>query len=440
MPNLRCAIYTRKSSEEGLEQDFNSLDAQRESCAAYILSQRQAGWVVLPRTYSDGGFSGGNMARPGLSELLRDVEEGKIDIVVVYKVDRLTRSLNDFSKIIEAFDKRNVSFVSITQQFNTTSSMGRLTLNVLLTFAQFEREISGERLRDKIAASKKRGMYMGGNVPVGYDLKGRKLEVNPDDAKFVRGLFKQYLNIKNATRILQKLSYQGIRTKIRYSATGKQRGGAVYTRNTLYYILSNRTYLGEIAHKGSIHKGQHPPIIDKQIFNKVQRVLSSNRNKFHTKLRGENPNLLSGLIFDQSGQRLIPGHSPGKGKSYRFYGRPSSQEANSSSRKMRISAYRIEALIAERISSILCNAAYLSGALGLSKSVIRRTVAHRRKFLAGLHRSSQHYREICQTLINKIVVGDSDISIHLNKSGVLLACGIEPSHEESRQGDSAIYI
>jgi site-specific DNA recombinase len=246
---IRCAIYTRKSSEEGLEQSFNSLDAQREACQAFVASQREEGWRAIPTRYDDGGFSGGNLTRPALRRLLADVEAKKVDTIFVYKVDRLTRSLADFAKIVEALDARGVSFVSVTQQFNTTSSMGRLTLNVLLSFAQFEREVTGERIRDKIAASKRKGMWMGGTVSLGYEVKERKLIVNGEEAKLVNRLFRLYLELGCVRKLKARLDAEGITTKLRTSGVGNQSGGTPYARGALYKILQNRIYLGEIHHR-----------------------------------------------------------------------------------------------------------------------------------------------------------------------------------------------
>ena len=259
---IRCAIYTRKSSEEGLEQSFNSLDAQREACEAYIVSQRHEGWQLIHTQYDDGGFSGGNMERPALKRLLEDIAAKRVDTVVVYKVDRLTRSLADFAKIVEQFDKQGISFVSVTQQFNTTTSMGRLTLNVLLSFAQFEREVTGERIRDKIAASKRKGMWMGGVVPLGYDLEDRHLVVNPIGAEHVRDIYRLYLKLGCVTKLQEYLEQAGIRSKKRMSRTGRVSGGATYSRGALYLILHNRIYLGEITHKKASYPGQHAAIID----------------------------------------------------------------------------------------------------------------------------------------------------------------------------------
>src|SRR5271170_7795159 len=273
---VRCAVYTRKSSEEGLEQSFNSLQAQREACESYVASQRHEGWHGIKTHYDDGGFSGGTMDRPALRRLLDDIASGKIDTVVVYKVDRLTRSLADFAKIVEAFDRQGISFVSVTQQFNTTTSMGRLTLNVLLSFAQFEREVTGERIRDKIAASKRKGMWMGGVVPLGYELQDRNLVVHRTDADAVKQIFELYLKLGCVSRLKEHLEQQGMHSKKRISRTGRASGGAVYSRGALYGMLQNRIYLGEITHKGASYPGQHEAIIDRGLWDEVQAQFKAN--------------------------------------------------------------------------------------------------------------------------------------------------------------------
>src|SRR5207302_1747004 len=270
---LRCAIYTRKSSEEGLEQDFNSLHAQRESCDAYIKSQRHEGWTPLPTLYDDGGYSGGSTERPALKRLLADIQSHLIDVVVVYKVDRLTRSLADFAKIVEIFDAAGVSFVSVTQQFNTTTSMGRLTLNVLLSFAQFEREVTGERIRDKIAASKKKGIWMGGVVPVGYRVEDRALHIVEHHAELVRDLFRRYLEAGSVVRLKQVIDGENLRLPVRADGTGRSTGGGLLSRGHIYKILSNPIYIGRIAHKGHVHEGQHPPIVELDLWDRVQERL-----------------------------------------------------------------------------------------------------------------------------------------------------------------------
>ena len=269
----RCAIYTRKSSEEGLEQDYNSLHAQREACEAFIRSQTGEGWRLITTAYDDGGFSGAGMERPGLQQLLANIREGLVDTVVVYKVDRLTRSLIDFAKMVELFDARGVSFVAVTQQFNTTTSMGRLTLNVLLSFAQFEREVIGERIRDKVAASKRKGIWMGGVLPLGYDVRERKLVVNPDEAATVRGIFERYLELGSIRLLANDLRSRGIISSVRVTRSGKTRGGKQFSRGALYHLLSNPLYLGKIRHKHERHPGQHEAIVSRELWERVQQSL-----------------------------------------------------------------------------------------------------------------------------------------------------------------------
>ena len=319
-PRRRCAIYTRKSTEEGLDQTFNTLDAQREACEAYILSQAGEGWECLPDRYDDGGWSGGNMNRPALKSLLADIVRGRIDIVVVYKVDRLTRSLMDFSRIVETFDANNASFVSVTQAFNTTNSMGRLTLNVLLSFAQFEREVTGERIRDKIAASRAKGMFMGGNVPLGYDLGDRKLEVNETEADTVRHIFARYLDLKSVPALAKELAAEGIRSKRWTSRAGKTHGGLPFHIGALAHILRNKVYRGYAVHKGKAHAGEHDAIVPKELFDAVQEQLDDNRVKRSARKTRAVSSPLAGKIHDADGQPMSVSFSYGRGKKmYRYY-------------------------------------------------------------------------------------------------------------------------
>src|ERR1700724_1312944 len=347
----RCAIYTRKSSEEGLEQAFNSLDAQREACAAFILSQKHEGWTVLPTLYDDGGFSGGTMERPALKRLIADIEEGQIDVVVVYKVDRLTRALSDFAKLVEVFDRRGVSFVSITQQFNTTTSMGRLTLNVLLSFAQFEREVPGERIRDKITASKKKGMWMGGMPPLGYDVKNRKLVVNDAEACIVVEIYRRYLGLKSVHALREELADAGIKSKRRMRPDGAEYGGQKLSRGALYLILQNRLYRGEIPHKGNSYPGEHSAIVDKPLCDDVQAVLAANRVERTTGARASNPSLLTGMVFDETGERLTPTYAVKKGTRYRYYASTSliTGAGRNRSSGRRIPAGNLEGLVINRL-------------------------------------------------------------------------------------------
>ena len=303
MRRLRCAIYTRKSSEEGLDQDFNSLDAQREACEAYIKSQAGEGWTAVKAHYDDGGISGGTLERPALQRLLNDIEAGRVNVVVVYKVDRLTRSLADFAKIVEVFDTRSVSFVSVTQQFNTTSSMGRLTLNMLLSFAQFEREVTSERIRDKIAASKKKGMWMGGLPPLGYDILDKKLVVNEAEAETVRTLFRLHLELGMVKNLVEKSACLGLVTKRRIRTDGQPTGGQPFTRGHLYQLLTNPIYVGEISHRGVTYAGQHDAIIEREVFDAVGRRLDDNAARRRSATNAKVPSLLTGLIYDETGDR-----------------------------------------------------------------------------------------------------------------------------------------
>ena len=316
---MHCAIYTRKSSEEGLDQEFNSLLAQREACEAFITSQRHEGWACLPKAYDDGGFSGATMDRPALQRLLADVAAGRVDTVVVYKIDRLTRSLTDFAKIVEVLDRRGASFVSVTQQFNTTTSMGRLTLNVLLSFAQFEREVIGERIRDKIAASKRKGMWMGGVPPLGYRVEDRKLVLINDEAEIVRSIFCRYAELGSARLLKEELETRGINSKSWTNAAGRRIGGQPFSRGALYQVLQNRIYRGEIVHKGQSHPGEHPPIIDQPLWDAVQAQLATNRAERNSGTRACQPSLLAGILFDGDGNRLTPSYAVKNGTRYRYY-------------------------------------------------------------------------------------------------------------------------
>jgi DNA invertase Pin-like site-specific DNA recombinase len=316
--SLRCAIYTRKSTEHGLDQEFNSLDAQREACEAYIKSQASQGWKLLPQHYDDPAYSGGNLERPALKRLLREIDLGRVDVVVVYKIDRLTRSLADFAKLVEAFDARSISFVAVTQQFNTTTSMGRLTLNVLLSFAQFERELASERVRDKVAASRKKGKWTGGTVPLGYDAKDKKLVINKSEAETVRTIFQLYLELKSFGKLVAELDRRKIVTKRRNVKVAKYQGGIPFTYGPLAYFLKNRIYIGEMHHGGKWFKGEHEPILDRQNFDRVQDLLKSNRVTRRIK-HSQSGALLLGKLFDDKGNRMGPSFSSKNGVRYRFY-------------------------------------------------------------------------------------------------------------------------
>jgi site-specific DNA recombinase len=349
---LRCAVYTRVSTEHGLEQEFNSLDNQREASEAYIKSQSHEGWKLVRTHYDDGGYSGGSMERPALQKLLDDIRARRIDVIVVYKVDRLTRSLADFAKLVELFDAHQVSFVSVTQAFNTTTSMGRLTLNVLLSFAQFEREVTGERIRDKIAASKKKGIWMGGVVPLGYRVENRALHVVDEHAAFIRDLFRRYLEIGSVVRLKAVLDQEDARLPFRTDGTGKTIGGGLISRGHLYKILSNPIYLGRLTHKSQVHDGLHDPTVDQETWDRVQRLLAEHAQRTAGNCQSSDA-LLAGKLFDDRGNRMSPSHAAKGGRRWRYYisqavlqGRK--HEAGSVAR---VPALEIERQVAEAVRS-----------------------------------------------------------------------------------------
>jgi site-specific DNA recombinase len=348
---LRCAVYTRKSTEDGLEQEFNSLDAQYEACAAYTVSQRHEGWVLVKDRYDDGGFSGGNMERPGLKHLLADVEAGKVDIVLLYKIDRLTRSLTDFAKIVEVLDRAGASFVSITQSFNTTTSMGRLTLNMLLSFAQFEREVTGERIRDKIAASKKKGLWMGGPVPLGYEVRERKLVVIDKEAEQVRHIMRRYLALRSVPALAEELNREGYRTMVQRRSSGPHRGGCIFRRGTLYHLLSNRIYRGFIVHKGTAYSGEHEAVVDAHLWDQVQGLLADNASGSSRRLKHQHPSLLTGKVVDDEGRQMSPSHATKSRRRYRYYVTRSDQLDGS--RAWQVSAHDLEQLACSSLAEKL---------------------------------------------------------------------------------------
>ncbi len=318
-PKKRCAVYTRKSTDEGLDQEYNSLEAQRDSALAFIASQRHEGWIATDDGYDDGGFSGGNINRPALKRLMSDVEAGRIDVIVVYKIDRLSRSLSDFAKLVDLFDEHGVTFVSVTQQFNTTTSMGRLTLNILLSFAQFEREVTGERIRDKIAASKAKGMWMGGTPPLGYDVQSRKLVINETEAALVRDIFVRYAEHGSAAQLVRQLQIEGHTTKSWTTQTGKFHAGRIIDQQYLFTMLRNRLYLGEMVHKGNAYPGQHEPIISQPLWDDVHAIIDKRKQGPRVR-HTDNPALLSGLLYTADGERMLPTFTQKKnGKRYRYY-------------------------------------------------------------------------------------------------------------------------
>jgi site-specific DNA recombinase len=418
---LRCAIYTRKSTDEGLEQAFNSLDAQREACAAFILSQKHEGWTVLSSLYDDGGYSGGTMERPALQRLLADIEADRIDVVVVYKVDRLTRALSDFAKLVEVFDRRGVSFVSITQQFNTTTSMGRLTLNILLSFAQFERELIGERVRDKIAASKKKGMWMGGSVPLGYDVKERKLIINKAEARTVVDIYRRYLRLKSVRALKAELDATGIRSKRRVRPDGTESGNQRFSQGALYLLLQNRTYRGEATHKGNAYPGEHAAIVDKPLWDTVQAVLAENRIQRKTGANTKAPSLLTGLLFDEAGERLTPTWSVKKGTRYRYYVSTSLVKGDGRTRstRRRIPAGNLESVVIERLRKFFFSRAELLDAIdgdSLGKGGQSHLFQRGRRFADELGQTPDQNKAIAAALIRRVEVGPDSVKIDVSQS------------------------
>lgn len=432
--HVRCAIYTRKSSEEGLQQEFNSLHAQREACEAYIASQRHEGWKALPDLYDDGGFSGGTMERPGLRQLLADIDTGKVHVVVVYKVDRLTRSLADFAKIVETFDAKGVSFVSVTQQFNTTTSMGRLTLNVLLSFAQFEREVTGERIRDKISASKRKGMWMGGNLPLGYDTQDRKLVVNPEEAETVRHIFARYLELGSVRALKAELDAAGVRSKVRTSKTGNVSGGKSFSRGALYKVLSNRIYLGEIVHKDKSYPGEHDGIVDSELWESVQTLLNENAVDRRDGNNAKEPSLLTGLIFDEAGGPLTPSHANKQGIRYRYY----IGERNDQVPSIRLPAREIEDLVVGQIVGLLKNPARLFDVVpeGNGDVATRRSLLDRAKEVASGLGVDEHAarKKAVHGIVSRIEIGREAIALSIDRYGLanILSVDVDTSENEKR--------
>ena len=353
----RCAVYCRVSSDERLDQEFNSIDAQKDAGHAFIASQRSEGWIPVANDYDDPGFSGGNTERPALKRLMADIEAGRIDIVVVYKIDRLTRSLADFSKMVEVFERRGVSFVSVTQQFNTTTSMGRLMLNVLLSFAQFEREVTGERIRDKIAAAKKKGMWMGGVPTIGYDVVNRQLVVNPAEAAVVRRIFEEMLTIGSPTQIAARLTAEGITTKAWTTQDGRVRTGTRIDKKYIHKVLRNRIYLGELSNRGQWYPGVHEPIIERELWDRVHAVLArdSHARSVETKIRLRTDALLRGLLYAPSGERMYPTYSTKRdGRVYRYYVSKSESRFGAPGKGYeRLPASEIEAAVVAQIRTVL---------------------------------------------------------------------------------------
>ena len=425
-PRLRCAIYTRKSSDEGLDQSFNSLDAQREACEAFIKSQKHEGWQLIPTHYDDGGYSGGTMERPALTRLLDDIDAGQVQVVVVYKVDRLTRALTDFAKMIEHFDASGTSFIAVTQQFNTTTSMGRLTLNVLLSFAQFESEVTGERIRDKIAASKQKGLWMGGYVPLGYDAKDRTLVINPKEAETVRTIFKQYLELGAVRPLKTHLDEVGIVSKVRVNAAGHKTGGQSIARGALYTLLKNHHYIGQIAHKGTHYEGQHAPIIDAHTWDAVQRKLEDNRNTHAHALRAQSPNLLAGRLFDDKGNAMSPSHAVKRGKRYRYYTSQAVVQLRpeTGGSITRLPADDIERIVIQDLLQALTARITEHTLLGPDAPIAQRlALTEHATALAG---TLPDNRATLHALIQKVTAGQNGVRVDIATAALANVLGVDP--------------
>ncbi|MGB3739781.1 MAG: recombinase family protein [Pontixanthobacter sp.] len=414
---LRCAVYTRKSTEDGLEQDFNSLDAQREACEAYVLSQRHEGWMLVPGAYDDGGLSGGTLQRPALQQLLAEVEAGAIDVIVVYKVDRLTRSLADFAKIVELLDAKEASFVSVTQAFNTTSSMGRLTLNVLLSFAQFEREVTAERIRDKIAASKAKGIWMGGPLPLGYEVTERKLSPIPEEAQTVRTIFEQYLELGSVGRLVDRLIELQIVSKVRRYKSGRVTGGTPMAQGALTALLRNAIYIGKIVHKGTVHEGQHDGIVEPELFDTVQKQLEANNADKASGKNWKAPSLLLGLLFDTHGRKMTAGHATKRKRRYRYYLTHRVGVVPDGPPIERIPAHDIEGIVRDRLVAFLEDRSALLDTYGAQNIEVVTTLAKKaREKLTGTSAST---KAVFGNLIQRIDVRTDAVAIAMNERSSL---------------------
>jgi site-specific DNA recombinase len=428
-PARRCAVYTRKSSEEGLEQDFNSLHAQREACEAFIRSQRSEGWRLIETAYDDGGLSGGTLERPALQRLFADIAQHRVDTVVVYKVDRLTRSLMDFAKMVELFDRHGVTFVAVTQQFNTTTSMGRLTLNILLSFAQFEREVIGERVRDKIAASKQKGMWMGGVTPLGYAIKDRKLVIVPEEAETVRLIFRRYRELGSVRLLKQDLDQQGIRSKQRTYGDGSRAGGQPFSRGALYALLSNPLYIGEISHKGARYPGQHEAILDRETWDSVQDQLRDGAPEQRGRVTGPRSPLI-GKLFDEAGHRLTPSHATKAGRRYRYYvSRPLVTEtAKQHPGAWRIPATRLEHLIATEAATMLGEPSAIATVLenaGLGPEKVPAALAMAGRFRDALGRDAARGAALA-AVVNRIELSPIRLRVILSAAALATREAIDP--------------
>ncbi len=417
-PKARCAVYTRKSSEEGLEQEFNSLDAQREACEAYVASQRAEGWTLVPDCYDDGGYSGGTLERPGLKRLLADIEEGCVDVVVVYKIDRLSRSLMDFAKLVEAFERNNVTFVSVTQSFNTTTSMRRLTLNILLSFAQFEREVIGERIRDKFAASRKKGMWMGGYVPYGYRVENRKLVIDEQKAATVRMIFERFVTTGSATVLARQLNTEGVTT----------RTGRLIDKGFLYKLLNNQVYIGMAVHKGAAYPGEHEAIVSRELWDKVHSILRQSPRTRANKTRRAEPALLRGLLFGPSGLAMTPSHTRRKGKLYRYYVTTSVLKLGPQTCPVRrVPAAEIERVVIDQLRGLLRAPEVIVRTWRAAKKDEDITEAEVREALEQLdplwdELFPAEQARIVQLLVKRVDVRTDGIAIRLRTEGLASLC------------------
>jgi len=413
---LRCAIYTRKSTEEGLDRAFNTLDAQRDGCEAYIASQRAEGWVLVPDRYDDGGFSGATLERPALRQLLADIEAGRVDVIVVYKIDRLSRALMDFAKLVEVFDQHGVTFVSVTQSFNTTTSMGRLTLNILLSFAQFEREVIGERIRDKFAASRARGMWMGGKVPLGYDVHDRKLVVNESEAATVRRVFEGFAQLGSGTRLTQMLRSEGVTTK----------RGKPINKGDIYKLLNARVYIGDAVHKGTSYPGEHQAIVPRELWDRVHAVLSESPRVRANRNRSQTPALLRGLIFGTDGRAMSPTHTRRRGRLYRYYvnQRVLKAVADDPGIMRRVPAAAIEDAVVDQLRVMLRQPEIIVGtwcaaradAPDLTEAEVREALEQLDPLWDELFPAEQ--ARIVRLLVERVVVGPDGADIQLRVAGL----------------------
>jgi site-specific DNA recombinase len=442
---MRCAVYTRKSTDEGLDQEYNSIDAQRDAGHAYIASQRAEGWIPVSDDYDDPAFSGGNMERPGLRRLMADIESSKIDVVVIYKIDRLTRSLADFSKMVEVFERYGVSFVSVTQQFNTTTSMGRLMLNILLSFAQFEREVTGERIRDKITASKKKGMWMGGIPPLGYDVANRRLVPNAAEAKTIRHIFGRFVELGSSTKLVKELKLDGVTSKAWTTQEGKVRTGKPIDKSLIYKILGNRTYLGELRHKEQWYQAEHTPIVDRKSWDDVHTILTTNGRVRGNATRATVPFLLKGIVFGNDGRALSPWHTTKRnGRRYRYYiPQRDAKEYAGASGLPRIPAAELESAVLDQLRTILRAPGLLGDilphAIKLDPTLdeAKVTVAMTRIDAIWDQLFPAEQSRIVKLLIEKVIVSPNNLEVRLRANGIERLV-LEVRHERTDQQLEAV--